>query len=87
MSRMGQNERLAAEATAALAEAIREAQGRRDISIAELSRRSEIPYSSLRKIRSGNQAIGWEELVKIARALSVSASSLAARAEELDSSV
>lgn len=83
MFRMGQNERTVSEATAALAAAIREAQGLRNLDTKKLSARSGVPYSTLRKIRSGNQPIDFEELSKIARGLAVSPSALAERAEEL----
>lgn len=81
---MGQNDRKAGAATKALASAIREAQGRRDMSTAELSRRSSVPLSTLRKIRTGEQPIDMEELGKIAAAVGVGASSLVARAEHLE---
>ncbi len=78
---MARNDREAGPATAALAAAIREVQGARDVSTAELSRRSSVPYSTLRKIRSGDQPIDWEELTKIAKALEIRISELAARTE------
>lgn len=78
---MGSNDRSTGDRTAALAAAIREAQGRQDMTDAELSRRSGVPYSTLRKIRKGGQPIDYEELSKIAQALNVRASDLALRAE------
>ena len=81
---MGQNERTAAVATKALSAAIREAQGNADMSTAELARTSKVPYSTLRKIRKGDQAIDWEEARKLASALGIRMSDLAARAEEIE---
>ena len=81
---MGQNGRLVSKATRALAEAIREAQGAADVSTAALSRRSEIPYSTLRKIRLGGQPIDYEELRHIADGLRVSAAEIARRTEEIE---
>lgn len=81
---MGQNRREPSAPTRALASAVREIQGRADLSDAEFSRRSGIPYSSLRKIRRGEMAIDYEQMVMLARALSVSVSTLAQRAEELE---
>ena len=83
MFHMGTNDRAAGEQTGALAAAIREAQGRVNMSGAELSRKSGVPYSTLRKIREGNQPIDFEELNKIAKALDVKASALAFRAESI----
>lgn len=51
---------------------------------AALSRTSGVPYTTLRKIRTGKQPIDYEELRKISRALGVSASSIAARAEDME---
>lgn len=84
MSYMGQNRRLASKATKALAEAIREAQGAVNVSTAELSRRSEIPYSTLRKIRLGGQPIDYEELRRIAGGLRLPVADIARRAEEIE---
>lgn len=81
---MGQNERRTSRATQALAAAIREAQGGADMTTAELARISGVPYSTLRKIRSGDRAIDWEELALLARALGVRASTIAARAEAIE---
>lgn len=84
MSYMGQNGRPVTRATRALAAAIREAEGAADVSTAELSRRSAIPYSTLRKIRAGTQPIDYEELRKIANGLRVSVASIATRAEAIE---
>lgn len=81
---MGQNGRPVSKATAALAASIREAEGAADVSTAELSRRASIPYSTMRKIRSGGQSIDYEQLRRIAIALGVPAAKLAARAEEIE---
>ena len=81
---MGQNGRAVSEATKALAQAIREAQGSADMSTAELSRAAGIPYSTLRKIRAGNQTISYEEMRLIADALGKSVSEMAARAELIE---
>ena len=80
---VGRNDRVAGPATAALAAAVREIQGAKNLSTAELARRSTIPYGTLRKIRSGTQPIDWEELAKLGKALETSLSELAARAEEI----
>lgn len=84
MCYMGQNARPVSKATRALAEAIREAQGAKNMSTAELARRSKIPYSTLRKIRAGTQTIDYEELRQIADALRGSAAVIAARAEAIE---
>jgi transcriptional regulator with XRE-family HTH domain len=54
------------------------------MSTAALSRTSGVPYTTLRKIRTGRRAIDYEELRKLSRALGVSASSITARAEALE---
>lgn len=87
MSRVGQSKRAVSKATKALAAAIREAEGAADISTAELSRRSGVPYSTLRKIRAGAQPIDYEELCRIAVGLGVQAATLAARAEQIEPSL
>lgn len=81
---MGQNKRSPSDATVALAAAIREAQGRANVSGAEFARRSGIPYSSLRKIREGKMTVDYEQLRKIARSLNVSVATITDRAEEIE---
>lgn len=83
---MGRNGRVQGAATSALARAIREAQGSLDVSTAELSRRSGIPESTLRKLRRGDISIDYEQMRSIAQALRVSIATIAARAEEIEAS-
>lgn len=87
MSYMGQNGRPVSKATKALAEAIREAQGAANVSTAELGRRSGIPYSTLRKIRRGDQTIDYEEFRHIADGLKQSVAEIARRAEEIEATL
>lgn len=84
VAHVGSNDRKADRATAALAEAICEAQGRRKMTTAALSRSSGVAYTTLRKIRTGEQPIDYEELRKITQALGVSPSSVVARAEQIE---
>ena len=87
MSYMGQNGRPVSKATKALAAAIREAQGAANMNTAKLSRESEVPYSTLRKIRSGDQPIDYDELRHIADGLHVSVAQITRRAEEIEQSL
>ena len=84
---MGRNKRPISESTKALAAAIREKQGVRDMSTAELARSSGIPYSTLRKIRAGLVTISFEEMRLVSRGLRISVAELAARAEEIEEEV
>jgi ribosome-binding protein aMBF1 (putative translation factor) len=84
---MGQNDRTVSRATSALAASIREAQGKANMSTAALARASGVPYSTLRKIRKGDQTIDWEEVSKLATAMRVRSSVIAARAEEIEASM
>lgn len=86
MGQDGRNGRSADAATRALAAAIREAQGAANVKGAELARMADIPYSTFRKIRTGSRAIDWEELRRIAAALKIPVSRIAARAEEIERS-
>lgn len=51
---------------------------------AALSRSSGVAYTTLRKIRTGEQPIDYEELRKITQALGVSPSSVVTRAEQIE---
>lgn len=69
--------------TRALAQALREAIGKADISRAEAGRRSGVPESTLYGLLKGEDPIDMEQARKLAKGLNVPLVSIILRAEEI----